>query len=278
MSITLYTAPDCIRCRVVKSYLADKNIPYDTIDFQEQKDTFNAFYRANRPSIYRNPEGVEFPLFHDGEVIKQGSGEVIAHLLSGKEMEGSVTRSDLLHGWISGLYPSLCPKAHEDHYVELVNRLAAGGLKVYLQPDGRNPGLLRRLIETGKLTKVVLNILGPASVYESAFGGPLDPSDLAESVALVKNFPNHEIRLLISPVKRADGWSWLTKEEAGEAAKMLAEACKEPQLPFGMAAVTAEMPQGLHGLEPFASDQMLPYRSAVRRHMFKADISSAEAV
>ena len=279
MSVTLYTAPDCIRCRVVKSFLADKQLAYEAVDFLEHKDTFNAFYRANRPAIYRNPEGVEFPLYSDGTVIKQGSGEVIAYLLSGHEMEGSVTRSDLLHGWISGLYPSLCPKAHEDHFVDLVGRLAAGGLKVYLQPDGRNPDLLRRLLETKAVTRVVLNILGPASLYESAFGGPIDAAALAESVKLVKGFAGGEVRLLISPIKREDGtYSWLTSAEAGEAAKMLADACQEPQLPLGMAAVTAAMPQGLQGLEAFAPEQMLPYRSVMRRHMFKADISKPEAL
>ncbi len=280
MGITLYTAPDCIRCRVVKGYLAEKNIPYDSVDFQGQKDAFNAFYRANRPLIYRNPEGVEFPLFDDGQVILQGSGVVIAYLLTGnRDMHGCVMRSDLLHGRLSGLYPSMCPDAHEEHFVDLVGRLAAGGLKIYLQPDGRKPKLLQRLIETGKLNKVVLNILGPASIYESAFGGPIDTGDLAESIRLVKNFPNSEIRLLVSPVKRADGfWSWLSKEEAGEAAKMVAEACKEPQLPFGLYAVDKEMPQGLQGLEPFPQDQLLPYRSVVRRHMFKADISKPEAL
>ena len=82
---------------------------------------------------------MEFPLFDDGTVIKQGSGEVIAYLLSGHALEGAVTRSDLLHGWISGLYLSQCPAAEEDHFVELVQQLAKGGLTVCIQTDGRNP-------------------------------------------------------------------------------------------------------------------------------------------
>lgn len=130
MSITLYTAPDCLRCKIVKGFLAERRIAYDTVDFKADAPTFNAFYRANRKAIYRNPEGVEFPLFDDGTVIKQGSGEVIAYLLSGHALEGAVTRSDLLHGWISGLYLSQCPAAEEDHFVELVQQLAKGGLTV----------------------------------------------------------------------------------------------------------------------------------------------------
>lgn len=113
MSITLYTAPDCLRCKIVKGFLAEHQIAYETVDFKADAQTFNTFYRANRKAIYRNPEGVEFPLFDDGTVIKQGSGEVIAYLLSGHALEGAVTRSDLLHGWISGLYLSQCPAAED---------------------------------------------------------------------------------------------------------------------------------------------------------------------
>ena len=83
MSITLYTAPDCLRCKIVKGFLAEHQIAYETVDFKADAQTFNTFYRANRKAIYRNPEGVEFPLFDDGTVIKQGSGDVIAYLLSG---------------------------------------------------------------------------------------------------------------------------------------------------------------------------------------------------
>ncbi|MBR4747672.1 MAG: hypothetical protein IK061_09835, partial [Desulfovibrio sp.] len=100
MGITLYTAPDCIRCKIVKSFLAERGQTWDTVDFKADAKDFNAFYRANRKSIYRNPEGVEFPLFDDGTVIKQGSGEVVAYLLAGRDLECCVTRSDMLHGKI----------------------------------------------------------------------------------------------------------------------------------------------------------------------------------
>ena len=143
MSITLYTAPDCIRCKIVKAFLAERNIEYGTVDFKENAQEFNTFYRTNRKAIYRNPEGVEFPLFFDGETVKQGSGEIIAYLLSGHIMEACVTRSDLLHGQISGLYPSCCPDGQEENFVTLVDRLSRGGLNVVVQSDGRKPELLK---------------------------------------------------------------------------------------------------------------------------------------
>jgi pyruvate formate lyase activating enzyme len=185
MGIILYTAPDCLRCKIVKAFLHEKGLSYEAVDFKEQKDTFATFYRANRPKIYRNPEGVEFPLFDDGNCIKQGSGEIIAYLLAGHELEGSVTRSDLLHGWISGLYPSLCPSEHEEHYRELVRHLADGGLRVHIQADGRKPELLKNLIGNGHVSRLTLTILGPASVYNDFFCGPVATEELAKTIELV---------------------------------------------------------------------------------------------
>ena len=208
MSITLYTAPDCLRCKIVKGFLAEHQIAYETVDFKADAQTFNTFYRANRKAIYRNPEGVEFPLFDDGTVIKQGSGEVIAYLLSGHALEGAVTRSDLLHGWISGLYLSQCPAAEEDHFVELVQQLAKGGLTVCIQTDGRNPALLERLIGLNALAKVQLNIPGPASVYEALYGSAPTKDELAKTIELVKAFPDHEIRFLATPLSGPEGARW----------------------------------------------------------------------
>ena len=34
MSITLYTAPDCLRCKIVKGFLAEHQIAYETVDFK----------------------------------------------------------------------------------------------------------------------------------------------------------------------------------------------------------------------------------------------------
>lgn len=262
MSITLYTAPDCLRCKIVKGFLAEHQIAYETVDFKADAQTFNTFYRANRKAIYRNPEGVEFPLFDDGTVIKQGSGEVIAYLLSGHALEGAVTRSDLLHGWISGLYLSQCPAAEEDHFVELVQQLAKGGLTVCIQTDGRNPALLERLIGLNALAQVQLNIPGPASVYEALYGSAPTKDELAKTIELVKAFPDHEIRFLATPLSGPEGARWPNRDEAGEAARMVFEACGDHQLPYAIAAVTPEMPQGYAGARTRgrSHDAQVPFR------------------
>lgn len=274
MAITLYTAPDCQRCKIVKAFLRERGIEYAVIDFKADAQEFNTFYRAKRKHIYRNPEGVEFPLFDDGAVIKQGSGEIIAYLLAGHALEGAVTRSDLLHGWISGLYPSRCPAAREDDFVTLVTHLAKGGLSVCLQTDGRNPGLLRRLVEAKVAARVVCNIPGPTAVYEALYGQAPDQAALAETIALVRAFPDQEIRFFAEPIPRGDGTvSWPTRDEAGVAAAMVFAACGDHQLAYRIAAATADTPGGLHGLAPLEDAMLLKYRSASRDTLFKADIA-----
>lgn len=272
MSITLYTAPDCMRCKIVKGFMAAKDIEYGTVDFKADAQVFNTFYRTNRKAIYRNPEGVEFPLFDDGNAIKQGSGEIIAYLLAGHDLEGAVTRSDLLHGWISGLYLSQCPDQQENNFVELVEWLAKGGLSVCLQSDGRKPHLLQRLLESGHVSKVQLNILGPAAVYEKLMGSAPSQEDLAESIRLVRTLSQGEIRFLASPIMDGDEARWPEREEAAAAAKMVFDACGDHTLPYVVTAVTPEMPQGMQGLTPADDALMFKYRSASRQHLFKADI------
>lgn len=273
MSITLYTAPDCIRCRIVKSFLAERGLEYATVDFKADAQTFNAFYRANRKAIYRNPEGVEFPLFDDGKVIKQGSGEIIAYLLSGHDMECCVTRSDMLHGKIAGIYPSLCPDGQEENLLILVDRLAKGGLQVWLQVDGRKPDLLEKLLHI-KDVHVILNVVGGADAAGHIFGGAPSKEDLAKTIALVQASPDGIIRFLAVP-HPADGgqWAWPQRADAAAAAQMVAEACGQPTLPYVITAITPDMAWDIRGLDALPEQNMLVYRSASRQFLFKADIA-----
>ena len=93
---------------------------------------------------------MEFPLFDDGTVIKQGSGEIIAYLLSGHEMEACVTRSDMLHGNISGLYLSQCPDGQEDNFVTLADRLAKGACTSGFRAMDASPNCWSAFCKSGR--------------------------------------------------------------------------------------------------------------------------------
>ncbi|NCC76467.1 MAG: hypothetical protein EOM08_08555 [Clostridia bacterium] len=272
MSITLYTAPDCQRCKIVKEFLTSRGQEYTTFDFKADKDVFNTFYRANRPSIYRNPEGVEFPIFDDGQVIKQGTGEILAYLLSGRVLEACVTRSELLHGWISGLDVSACPAGQEENFLALAGLLAQGSLSVEVHADGRRPDLLRRVLDAGHVRRVVLDVLAPARLYPSIVGDELAADDLGQSISLVRAHQEHILRIFVAAYKGADGaMTRITPAEAGEAAKMVFEACGDRMLPV---FIEARQAQGLEALEGQA---LLPYRAKVRMSLVKAEIRKPEA-
>ena len=271
MDITLYKAPDCLRCKITKDYMEAANIPYEAFDLAADKDIVNTFYRTNRASLYRNPEGVEFPMFHDKEngVIRQGTGVVLAYLLAGDRLDGCVSRSELLHGWISGLDVSKCPDGLEDKFLELIRLLARGGLQVCLQSDGRRADLLEKILAENLVEKMILIIPGPAPLYPDATGGPApSPEELGKSIRLVKTRKNHVIRLHIAPIRAADGSFYrISPDQAGEAAKMVLEACGDLTLPFAIQASGETAP----GLEA-PDGNLLPYRSKVRAHLPKADI------
>ena len=136
-----------------------------------------------------------------------------------------------------------------------------------------NEEIAEALIGLNALAKVQLNIPGPASVYEALYGSAPTKDELAKTIELVKAFPDHEIRFLATPLSGPEGARWPNRDEAGEAARMVFEACGDHQLPYAIAAVTPEMPQGMQGLEPVADPMMLKYRSASREFLFKADIA-----
>lgn len=265
--ITLYTAPDCLRCKIVKDFLAERSQEYTAYDFKADKDTFNAFYRARRASIYRNPEGVEFPIFDDGAVIRQGTGEILAYLLAGQALEGCVKRSGLLHGWISGLCVSACPKGQEENFIALIRLLAAGGLNVELRSDGRRAGLLRQVLDTGAVRRVILDILAPARLYPAAAGGELDMQELEQSIALTRGHAEHMVRMLVTAWPgEGETLTRLTPADAGEAAKMVLDACGDRMLPVFIEA------QPVEGLETLEDQALLPYRSKIRMSLVKAEI------
>lgn len=281
----LFTAPNCIRCKIVKAFLKEKDQTWDETDFQADKEEFNAFYRANRPSLYRNPEGVEFPMYTDGEAIKQGSGEIIAYLLSKGALGWSVCRSDLLHGWISGLYPSFCPADQEENFITLVEKLAAGGLTVCLRVDGRNPHIAQKLIDKGIVKKLEVNFFGDKAVYDmvnastnNMFGPAPTDEEIAQTIEMAKKFADSAIRLQIIPLNDNGTFRHLTKEEASSAAKMIADACGDKTLPIKVSQCIGEELASLgldKKVELLADQDLFKYRSACRDFLFKADIEKA---
>jgi len=248
----------------------DLGITYQEFDFKlDGKDEFNAFYRKNRSDIYRGKEGVEFPIFFNGEKIVQGVGVIIAFLKAEELLNRFVTRSELSHGWVNGL--NLNAKSSlGDEFIEVVQHLKIHGLKTQIKTDGRNVHILKKLCEKQLVDRLIFNLRGPAGLYEALTGIPLSEEELFQSLLLLEQCPEYKIILSIVPVRRSNNKiEYISPEEAGEAAAFIEEATNRKTHPF---YIKASMPSAEMEVEALPSSFLFKYRTACRRYMVKTEI------
>ena len=119
---------------------------------------------------------------------------------------------------------------------------------------------------------MVCNLVGGPEVSTKILGGAPSKEELAKTIALVQATPGGSVRFLVMPLPAGDGWDWPKREDAAAAAKLVAEACGQPTLPFSITPITADMVWDMRGLDPLPEQNLLMYRSASRQHLFKADI------
>ena len=107
MESIIYSAPGCIRCKIVMQFLEEQGLTYRHYDSMgEGRQIFKSFYRKERHKIYRSPDGVEFPIYTDGEVVRQGLPMVLAHLMAGSSLDGFFKHGMLRGHWIDGIHIS----------------------------------------------------------------------------------------------------------------------------------------------------------------------------
>ena len=206
MTYSLFSATGCMRCKIVKSYMNDNNIDYQEFDFKaDGKEEFNAFYRTNRSRIFRGDEGVEFPLLFDGDRVVQGVGVIIAFFKNEALLGRSVFRSNLSHGWVSGLNITTADDGLDDRFIDVVSFLKAHGLQIQIDTDGRNSRVLGSLIEKLLIDRLVFNLNGPADLYEKITGIPIQEKELAKSLSLLDQCPEYQIVLPITPFQNENG-------------------------------------------------------------------------
>jgi len=183
MTYTMFTAGVCPRCKIAKRYMDEHGLAYEEIDLKAGgMDAFREFYAANRQFIRRVGEGVEFPVFTDGTVVKQGVGLVIALLQSGDTLDAFLRPSDLGKGWIDGLVVSGGDPSLSEPFVALLKVLKANELQTQLDTDGRNADLLATILDEQ---------LGDRVLMEVATSSDADATEVDRSLALVPQFPEH---------------------------------------------------------------------------------------
>lgn len=267
----LYTATDCARCHIVKTFMTEHGLPFEEFDIRAQGRTaFNRFYRGHHRSIHRGEQGIEFPIWADGKTVKQGVGVVLAWLQAGTRLDGWVAVSSLGHGWIDGLNLSGGSSAAGNDFLVVLRYLKQHGLKTELTADGRNPGVLEQAVSEGMIDSLIFTLLGPPPIYIDLPDRPINEDQLRQSLALVTQIPQYRVVLRIGPVERKKAQtSYLTPEEAAAAAALAAATTGDRRLPFFVQIV--DPPRNSNVVLPPAT-AAFRYRTAVRRHMLAAEI------
>lgn len=276
MSNTIFTATGCVRCKITKSFLAENNIAFEELDFKgEGQEEFGRFYRANRKDIFRDHDGVEFPVYSDGRQIRQGVSVIIGYLVAGDRLDGFIGRS-LLHGeWIDGFDVSGGDPAEVEGLVKVLGYLRGKGLKTQLYSNGLNASVLERLLAEGLGDRLALEVKGPESLLPVLYGPEADAAQIAKSLELAVRFPDYRLFTTIAPVERAQGeFSHLTPEEVGQTAQFIEQATASKKNPYLLRAFQpAESDNdALKGLEPLPAPAMFKYRSAARRFQVTTEV------
>jgi glutaredoxin len=279
MFITIYSAPGCVRCKVVKEFLNERGRTFQDFDaLGEGKQAFRSFYQNNRQKIYRGPEGVEFPIYCEGGLIRQGLPAVVAHLLGGTALKGFF-KPGTLHGqWLDGIRISEGDPACGEELLEVLAYLKKQNFKIQIDTNGVNADLLASVLERGLADRVIMEVKGPVELFDSIFEHPVDPAEIEKSIALATHCSDYGFVTTIAPVVRqaddAGHISYITPAEVGETANLIKQATGDNRQPYGLRIFDPKSDPGeqVRILEPLSQSALFKYRSEARKHQFKTEI------
>jgi pyruvate formate lyase activating enzyme len=284
MSLMLFTASGCARCRIAKKFMRGKNLAFEEHDaIGEAKAFFGQFYRAHRGAVFRGQEGIEFPVLADGHEVRQGVAAVIAWLQAGARLDGFIGRSEISRGWVGGLHVSQGDPGALDELAAVLGFLKQNGLKLQLDTDGRNADVLERLLQQGLGDRVVMNLVGPEALYAAMLGAAIDPEEIGRSMALAAKFPEYRFETTVAPVLRPEGdprsIGCLTPEEIAATARWLKEATGSHRQPYVLRVFNPQSSSD----DRFRSAAMpsppalFRHRTAARRHQVLTEIEAGAA-
>jgi pyruvate formate lyase activating enzyme len=279
MSITIYSATGCVRCQIAKQFLKERGLTYQDHDaLGESKAAFRSFYQNNRQKIYRGPEGVEFPIYYDGEVIRQGLPAVVAHLVAGPPLNGFFKHGKRHGQWLDGIHISDGDPASGADLLEVLIYLKNRSFKIQIDTNGINAELLASVLESKLADCVNMEVKGPPDLYQSLLLQPVDPAEIEKSIALVSKCSEYRFVTTIAPIVRGKSdpaqISYLTPEEVAEAANFVKKATGDNRQPYWLRPFDPKTAndEKLRTLEALDQNTLLKYRSKARKHQFKTEI------
>lgn len=259
MNIRVFTSQGCIRCTIVKHYLAHKGMPFEEHDIktEEGNAAFKAFYRDHRAQVRRDAAGIFFPVVDADGAVLQDAGSTLAWLEGGAALAALITPNNLGHGWTGGVRVDACDAATAAAFVTVLRRLKTGGLRIEAETSGGNAALLRALLEENLLDRCIFHV---RCADTAAFTGSADalPPDWAASVAAACAAHGVERRFRIDVGGGPDGAAY-SPQEAARAAEALHHLGGN-RLPCCVADSSG------------TAGNLFPYRTAVRRWQVLADV------
>jgi glutaredoxin/pyruvate-formate lyase-activating enzyme len=276
MGSTLYTATGCTRCKITKRFMAEQGIAFDEFDIKsEGREAFARFYRTNRSAIFRDKDGVEFPVFTDGSVIRQGVGVVIGHLIAGDGLDGFIGRSSLHGEWIDGINISGGDPARADELIQALSYLKQSRLKIQLIASGKNAELLEKVVARGLGDRMVMEVKGPAALYKPLTGQDIEARELEQSIDLATRFGEYQYYTTIAPLQGSDNQiRFLTPEEIGQTAQMIEAATGSKKHPYELRAFdpASAADEAFKSVQALPDSAMFKYRTAARRYQVMTEI------
>lgn len=276
MTNTIYSATGCARCNITKKYMQNNSLSYEEFDIKaEGKDAFSKFYRDNRKEIFRDKDGVEFPVFTDGDVIRQGVSVVIGYLLAGDNLQGFIGRSELHGEWLDGIEISGGDATHTEHLLQVLAILKENGLKIQAVTSGGNSEVLGAVLEKGLVDRMIVDVKGPAALYMDLGCNAVEEDELKRSIKLATSASECSFKTTIAPVVRdGDILGYLTPEEIGATAQLIEEGSGSKKnvytlCPFDPKTISDER---FAGIEPLASSAFFKYRTAARRYQVMTEL------
>jgi pyruvate-formate lyase-activating enzyme len=281
MPITIYSAPGCLRCKIAKQFLIDSGRDYQDVDaLGDGRENFGTFYRNHRDQIHRGPDGVEFPIFSEGEIVRQGLPMVLAHLIAGSALKGFFKHGSLHGRWVDGIHISGGNPTHGETLLEVLTLLKKQRLKLQIDTNGLNAALLEQVLDRGLADRVIMEVKGSLKLYASLLAQPIDPQEIKRSIARVSQGDDYYFYTTIAPIVRKnddiESFNYITPAEIAGAALLIKEAAGDNRQPYRLRAFyprTVDDPR-LQGCEALAKNELFKYRTMARKHQFKTEMMS----
>lgn len=259
--------------------MKEKGVPFVEYDMRaDGKEEFQNFYKAKRKDIFRGPDGVEFPILTDGVEIKQGIAATLAYIHSGKNLDGFFSVGILHKEWVDGIHVSGSNPAYATEFIEVLRMLKNLNMKLQIETDGRNSAILKQILDENLAEVLIVNALGPKELYGNILNETIDVEDIAKSISLATQFPEHKFQTTVVPVVRQQGASeeisYLTPQEIGTVAKEIEEATGSKKNSYLIKFFNPKesKDERFKSIEPLAAASTFSYRTAARAHQVMTEL------